>query len=152
MDQAKLDKLRSMSDQVRIGGKGSARRKKKVLHKNATTDDKKLQTSLKKMGLNTIPTIEEVNMFKDDGNVIHFKNPKVQASLQANTFAISGTAETKTITEMLPSVLNQLGLNNLESLKKLASDLQATSKTDTADVDDDVPDLVEDFDEKCKAE
>ncbi|CAB4028308.1 Hypothetical predicted protein, partial [Paramuricea clavata] len=50
--------------------------KKKVVHKTATTDDKRLQTSLKKLAVNTIPGIEEVNMIKDDGNVIHFLNPK----------------------------------------------------------------------------
>jgi len=42
--------------------KGSARRKKKVLHKTTVGDDKKLQTSLKKLGLNPIPSIEEVGI------------------------------------------------------------------------------------------
>jgi len=41
---------------------GSARRKKKVLHKTTVGDDKKLQTSLKKLGLNPIPSIEEVGI------------------------------------------------------------------------------------------
>ena len=40
---------------------GSARRKKKVIHRTNTTDDKKLQVSLKKLGLTTIPGIEEVD-------------------------------------------------------------------------------------------
>ena len=34
-------------------------------------------------------------MIKEDGQVIHFNNPKVQASLAANTFAITGHAEMK---------------------------------------------------------
>ena len=34
-------------------------------------------------------------MIKGDGSVIHFNNPKVQASLSANTFAVTGHAETK---------------------------------------------------------
>ena len=34
-------------------------------------------------------------MIKEDGQVIHFNNPKVQASLAANTFAITGHAENK---------------------------------------------------------
>ena len=34
-------------------------------------------------------------MMKEDGQVIHFNNPKVQASLGANTFAITGLAENK---------------------------------------------------------
>jgi nascent polypeptide-associated complex subunit beta len=39
-------------------------------------DDKKLQTSLKKLNVQPIQAIEEVNMFKEDGNVIHFAAPK----------------------------------------------------------------------------
>jgi nascent polypeptide-associated complex subunit beta len=89
------EKLKQMQQQVRIGGKGSARRKKKVVHRTATTDDKKLQSTLKRLSVNPIPGIEEVNMIKDDGTVIHFTNPKVQASLSANTFAVNGHGETK---------------------------------------------------------
>lgn len=58
MDQEKLARMQA---QVRIGGKGTARRKKKVVHRSATTDDKKLQSSLKKLAVSTIPGIEEVN-------------------------------------------------------------------------------------------
>ena len=46
MNQKKLKQLQA---QVRIGGKGTARRKKKFVHRTATTDDKKLQSSLKKL-------------------------------------------------------------------------------------------------------
>jgi nascent polypeptide-associated complex subunit beta len=42
----------------------------------ATGDDKKLQQTLKRLGVNNIPQVDEVNMFKDDGTVMHFKNPK----------------------------------------------------------------------------
>lgn len=62
----------------------------------------------------------QVNMIKDDGTVIHFNNPKVQASLSANTFAITGHAESKQLTEMLPGILSQLGADSLSSLRKLA--------------------------------
>merc|ERR1719270_1398526 len=86
------EKLKMLQAQVRIGGKGTVRRKKKVVHRTATTDDKKLQSSLKKLSVNNIPGIEEVNMIKDDGTVIHFNNPKVQASLAANTFAVTGSS------------------------------------------------------------
>ncbi|KAM7335281.1 hypothetical protein ACRRTK_005758 [Alexandromys fortis] len=85
MNQEKLAKLQA---QVRIGEKGTARRKKKVVHRTATADDKKLQFSLKKLGVNNISGIEEVNMFTNQGTVIHFNNLKVQASLAANTFTI----------------------------------------------------------------
>lgn len=46
------------------------------MHKSAGTDDKKLQTTLKKMNVQPLQAIEEVNMFKADGNVIHFAAPK----------------------------------------------------------------------------
>ncbi|KAG9384144.1 NAC-domain-containing protein [Pyrenophora tritici-repentis] len=57
-------------------GKGTPRRKVKKVHKSAGTDDKKLQTALKKLNVQPIQAIEEVNMFKTDGNVIHFSAPK----------------------------------------------------------------------------
>lgn len=108
---------------------GTARRKKKVVHKTAATDDKKLQSNLKKMSVTNIPGIEEVNMIKDDGTVIHFSTPKVQASVPANTFSITGTAENKQITDMLPGILNQLGPESLTHLKKLANNVTTQFKT-----------------------
>ncbi|KAG2466967.1 FCHO2 protein, partial [Polypterus senegalus] len=137
---------------------GTARRKKKVVHRTATADDKKLQFSLKKLGVNNISGIEEVNMFTNQGTVIHFNNPKVQASLAANTFTITGHAETKQLTEMLPSILNQLGADSLTSLRRLAEALPKQSVDGKAPLaageedDDDVPDLVENFDEASKNE
>ena len=62
-------------------------------------------------------------MFTNQGTVIHFNNPKVQASLAANTFTITGHAENKQLTEMLPSILNQLGADSLTSLRRLAEAL-----------------------------
>ncbi|XP_075889385.1 transcription factor BTF3 homolog 4-like isoform X2 [Nelusetta ayraudi] len=154
MNQEKLAKLQA---QVRIGGKGSARRKKKVVHRTATADDKKLQFSLKKLGVNNISGIEEVNMFTNQGTVIHFNNPKVQASLAANTFTITGHAENKQLTEMLPGILNQLGADSLTSLRRLAETLPKPGDSKTPLVtaeeeDDEVPDLVENFDEASKNE
>ncbi|KAJ8687837.1 hypothetical protein QAD02_023631 [Eretmocerus hayati] len=147
------EKLKKLQAQVRIGGKGTPRRKKKVVHATAATDDKKLQSCLKKLSVNNIPGIEEVNMIKDDGTVIHFNNPKAQASLQANTFAITGHGENKQITEMLPGILSQLGAEGLNQLKRLASSVAGSGMPKTTiDEDDEVPDLVENFDEPSKAE
>lgn len=70
----------------------------------------------------TTPPLQ-VNMFTNHGTVIHFNNPKVQASLAANTFTITGHAENKQITEMLPGILNQLGADSLTSLRRLAENL-----------------------------
>jgi len=160
------EKLAKMAAQVRTGGKGSVRRKKKAIHKTTTTDDKRLQNTLKRLGVNNIPAIEEVNLFKDNGTVIHFNNPKgeqpislssasssprsvcprwlcgflrrcaelrccfasrvcaVQASIAANTYVVSGHAETKKLQDLLPGIINQLGPDNLANLKKLAETYQ----------------------------
>jgi len=154
MNAEKLRKLQQQSAQVRIGGKGTPRRKKKVVHATAATDDKKLQSSLKKLSVNTIPGIEEVNMIKDDGTVIHFNNPKAQASLAANTFAITGHAESKQITEMLPGILSQLGPEGLTQLKRLASSVASSAGGAklTIDEEDEVPELVGNFDDASKEE
>jgi hypothetical protein len=61
---------------TQYSGKGTPRRKVKKVHRAAGTDDKKLQTALKKLNVQPIQAIEEVNMFKSDGNVIHFSAPK----------------------------------------------------------------------------
>jgi len=45
------EKLKQLQESVRIGGKGTARRKKKIVHRTATTDDKKLQSTLKKLSV-----------------------------------------------------------------------------------------------------
>merc|ERR1712070_274560 len=111
--------LARLQAQVRIGGKGSVRRKK-VVHKTTTTDDKRLQNTLKRLGINSIPAIEEVNLFMDSGEVVHFTNPKVQASIAANTYVIIGVAETKKLQDLFPGILNQVDKSVLPSLKKIA--------------------------------
>merc|ERR1719290_68462 len=105
--------------------------------------------------MNNIPGIEEVNMIRDDGHVIHFNNPKVQASLAANTFAITGHAETKLVTEILPQIINQLGPDSLRHLyqggRKDGGDLNGHPDT-IAEDDEEVPELVDNFDAPSKNE
>eukprot|EP00250_Pteridium_aquilinum_P006720 c16580_g1_i1 orf=159-623(+) len=137
------EKLMKMASAVRTGGKGTVRRKKKAVHKTTTTDDKRLQNTLKRLGVNAIPGIEEVNIFKDD-TVIHFTNPKVQASIAANTWVVSGSPQTKRLQDLLPGIINQLGPDNLANLKKIAEQYQRRESIPEADEDDDeVPELVE---------
>ncbi|KAF7360449.1 Nascent polypeptide-associated complex subunit beta [Mycena venus] len=76
-DPAKLAKLQAQSAAARIGGKGTVRRKVVRKPKASTVqDDKKLQGALKKLNVQPIPGVEEVNMFREDGNVLHFTAPK----------------------------------------------------------------------------
>ncbi|XP_034575068.1 basic transcription factor 3 isoform X1 [Setaria viridis] len=153
-----VDKLKKMAGAVRTGGKGSVRRKKKAVHKTTTTDDKRLQSTLKRIGVNTIPGIEEVNIFKDDV-VIQFQNPKVQASIPANTWVVSGVPQTKSLQDLLPTIINQLGPDNLENLRRLAEQFQKVPGAEggasaAAQDDDDVPELVpgETFEEAAEKE
>merc|ERR1712154_198528 len=125
------------------------RRKKKVASRSsAAQSDVKLSAALKKLGATNIPGIEEVNFFKDDGKVIHFQNPRVQASIQANTYIISGPNDTKPLQDLLPSIVSQLGMENISQLQNFAASAAAAGGAAAApevveDDDDDVPDLVE---------
>jgi nascent polypeptide-associated complex subunit beta len=74
------DKLKKLEGQVRTGGPGSVRRKKKAVHKSAAADEQKLTSTLKRLGVTNIPGIEEVSLFREDGTVIHFVNPKRKIS------------------------------------------------------------------------
>ncbi|CAO3689144.1 unnamed protein product [Umbelopsis ramanniana] len=140
------DKLAKLQAQVRIGGKGTPRRKVKKITKSAGTDDRKLQATLQKLSVQPIAGIEEVNMFKEDGNVIHFANPKVHAAMNSNTYAVYGRAQEKELTELVPGILSQLGPDSLASLRKLAEAYQAAQGSANAEDDDEIPELVENFD------
>jgi len=129
--------------ETRTGGKGTARRKVKVVHKNVKHDDKRLKTLLNKLNVRDIAAIEEVNLFKDDGHVIHFANPKVQASIPANTYVVSGQAEEKELKDLLPGIINQLGPDNLADLKRIYSSYQSEANAQG----EDLPELVGNFDD-----
>mmetsp|Transcript_5866 Transcript_5866/g.9107 ORF Transcript_5866/g.9107 Transcript_5866/m.9107 type:complete len:113 (+) Transcript_5866:67-405(+) len=106
---------------------------------------KKLQSSLKRLGVNPIHQIETVEMWCEDDTVVTFKKPQVQASIAANTYSISGPHE------RTQGVMPETGPSMAE-LQALMASMQAKAGTGAApagddDDDDDVPDLVENFDE-----
>lgn len=151
IDQEKLRRLQNSKNPNRIGGKGSARRKHKTQPKDtAVADSKKLQLTLRKIVSTPLDGIDEVNMFKDNGEVIHFTNPQVFCAPNANTFTVAGMNETKKISEM-PQILNQLGLEGLQAWAKSAqtneilSDLSKTTTGAAKRMGIDA-DKVEDFD------
>lgn len=129
------------------GGAGTARRKVKAAHKTSGGDEKKLSGVLKKLGTQTIPGIEEVNLFTSDSNIIHFASPKVQANVQAHTFVVSGNAVTKPVEFFLPGILSQLSPEGVEKLRKAAQQRETDLGDAEDDDDDDIPDLVENFEE-----
>jgi nascent polypeptide-associated complex subunit beta len=80
----------------------------------------------------------------------------VQASIAANTWVVSGPSQTKKLQDILPSIINQLGPDNLANLKKLAQQFQKKDNLGgiAEEEDDDVPELVEGetFEEAAKEE
>ena len=50
--------------------------KPQCIEKVCRVSSQYLQNTLKKLGVNAIQGIEEVNMIKDDGYVLHFVSPK----------------------------------------------------------------------------
>ncbi|CED82502.1 nascent polypeptide-associated complex subunit beta [Phaffia rhodozyma] len=154
MDQAKLARLQAA---VKIGGKGTPRRK--VIKKSASSsqaDDVKLHNALKKLQVATIGPVDEVNMFQEDGKVLHFQTPQVHAALPSNTTVVYGVGKPKEITELLPNILSQLGP---ESLRKLADSYQQImeqrKQMEGADAekaeDEGVPSQVESFEVEDEA-
>jgi nascent polypeptide-associated complex subunit beta len=135
---------------AKTGGAGSMKLKAKAPLKSEG-DDKKLSAILKKMQATPLANIEEVNIFKSDGNVINIRQPKITASIPSNTFAISGRGEDKPLTDLLPGILSQLGPESMEKLKEYAAAMGAAQGAaggaDEDDDDDEVPDLVENFEE-----
>lgn len=117
---------------TQTGGKGTMRRKVKKTNK-FVGDDKRLQYTLRSVGAANIPGIEEVQMIKDDGHVLTFHNPKVQAAPNANTYVISGVPEEKEIS--IPELLQHLSSAGFE----VGNAAEASGA--------DIPKLVEVFDD-----
>lgn len=159
--RAKLRERCAKSQQ--LGGKGTARRKARKTHKSVVGDDKKLQLTLKRLGATSIFGVEEVFLLRADGSALRFLNPKVQAAPTANTYVVAGAAEEKANAGSLLGVRGLLGgaagsLDasgiNPEMLKQLQEHVESFSRKErqkeTADGEDDVPDLVENFEEAAK--
>jgi len=147
-------------DNSRTGGKGTQRRKKKTVHKNQLTDDKKLKTVIKKYNFHPLNDISEVNMFKDDGSIMNFKQPEVLASIPSNTVVVMGKSETKSVKDLLPDIIQHLGPKQFEALKDIMKGMKKPGKEgdsikEAANEDDDgeVPNLVgtANFEEASKA-
>jgi nascent polypeptide-associated complex subunit beta len=70
--------------------------RRKIVRKSKpsnTQDDKKLQGALKKLNVQPITGVEEVNMFREDGNVLHFSAPKGETfSLLCQVMRIAATS------------------------------------------------------------
>ena len=85
--------------------------------------------------------IDEVNMFKDDFSVVHFKKPAIQFSVRENLLVVTGANEVKQLKEMMPDILKQVGPKQAEHLKSAGQSMNPVKESNEED-DDDVPDLV----------
>mmetsp|Transcript_6028 Transcript_6028/g.9989 ORF Transcript_6028/g.9989 Transcript_6028/m.9989 type:complete len:251 (-) Transcript_6028:36-788(-) len=135
--QAKLRaRYGNKAGSTRTGGGKNAMRRKKFRPKKSTNEfEKRLQSNLKKLSCNTIPGIEEVNLFKSDGTVIHFVSPKVDAEVASNTFIVSGNYTQNKIEELLPDILPQIGSDHLTQLKTYAEKFEALKPSNDDDND-----------------
>ena len=79
---------------LKLGGKGTQKRKKIITHKTTTVADKRIAAIAKKAGTRNLNETTEINIFKDDNSVIHFKKPKVEYYLKEKITFITGTPDT----------------------------------------------------------
>ena len=138
-------KMEEKFGNVKLGGKGTQKKKKIATHKTQATQDKKIVAIAKKSGARNLGETAEINIFKDDNNVIHFKKPKLEYSAKEKVTFITGFPENKTIKDLLPGIIRQLGPKQLGFIKEYAE----TLKNNPAKQEE-KPDLVEDFEEVSK--
>lgn len=126
------DKLAKLQEKVRIGGKGTPRRKMKkspaptgpspaqIKNNKIAEEGNRMANSLAPLNACSFSPIDEVNMFHQDGHVIHFDKPSVNAAHVANTFVIGGLGTNKAMADLAPGILSQLGSRALDNLKRMA--------------------------------
>ena len=104
---------------------GSSRRKNNRTNKSGKANQAHFNATLRlvdaihKLNTKQVQGIEEINMFTDDGNVIHFKKPTVENNKTTNVYIIDGPNETKKFSEIFkkqPGILKQLGMDGFKAL------------------------------------
>lgn len=101
-------------------------------------EDIKVTGAVTKLGSRPLTNVSEANFFHADGTVTHFQKPKVIAAVQNNTYCVTGKAHKKQLAELMPGILNQIGLEGLQQLK----DLMGAGESAEAE-EEETPDLVE---------
>ncbi|KMZ97469.1 hypothetical protein PVNG_06509 [Plasmodium vivax North Korean] len=146
-----------------IGGKGSARRKIKKVHKNSMSNEKKINLILKKIGASYFGDVDEICVYKAGDTYMEFKRPKLSASLQSNTYVVTGkfTEQKIDINKIFEGLKGNknVDMNLLEKIKNdpniknlLNKENNGNAKKEAAQEAADVPDLVENFEEVSKEE
>ena len=134
---------------TQLGGKGTQKRKKEAKHRGGKVEaDKKIVALDKKSQARKINEVSEINIFRDDNTVVHFKKPTLEYSFKEKVSFVSGTHETKNIKDLLPGIIKQLGPKQFEFMKEYAETLKKKDKK--TDKIEEAPELVEDFEEVSK--
>lgn len=82
-------KLKQLENVVRIGGKGSTRRKHKHIPRPSMIDENRLRSSLQKLPMSVLTGIQQVHLSMQDGGQKVMYYPKVECSVQSNVYIIS---------------------------------------------------------------
>ena len=123
VDELKLEALRKLGQSLRLGGRGTARRKFKVVRKAGKMDDVKYQNALRKAGLNPVGEVEKVQVYHEDGTIWTYQNPRLHSNPQAAQFCIQGKYEE---TKPTPETEAQIAarefdqLSDIDKLRRLA--------------------------------
>ncbi|KAH8375790.1 hypothetical protein KR200_009934, partial [Drosophila serrata] len=84
-------KFKTIENAVRIGGKGSMRRKYKRVPASAPMEEKRLQTTLNKLSLSPMNGIEKLTLQMEDQSELVITMPQVQGSTGSNLLVVTGT-------------------------------------------------------------
>ena len=134
---------------TRLGGKGTQKRKHKAKDKNKMSTSKKMKTIEKKLGVQPLPDIAEVNLFREDGNVWHFANPNLKGSIQNQVLIVSQEPEIKNIQNNFAEFVSHMGPNEMSKLKDMVKDMKPPGEEKEAKLEapedeeeDEAPELV----------
>ena len=88
-------KMEEKFGNLKLGGKGTQKRKKIVVHKSTAVQDKKISAIAKKVNAKNLGETAEINVFKEDNSVLHFKKPKIEYSVKEKITFVTGIPENK---------------------------------------------------------
>ncbi|KAI4835757.1 transcription factor BTF3 [Plasmodium brasilianum] len=145
-----------------IGGKGSARRKIKKVHKTSISNEKKINLILKKIGASYFGDVDEICVYKAGDTYLEFKRPKLSASLQSNTYVVTGkyTEQKIDLNKIFEGLKGNKNvdknllekLKNDPNIKNLLNKENEAKKREEQEQAAEIPDLVENFEEVSKEE
>ena len=135
------------STNTRLGGKGTPKRKLKVVHHANTSTDKHTKEVIKKLQAQPLQDLVEVNLFQNDMKVLQFKNPEVFGNIPNQTFIVCGKPEEKNVRDNFGEFVSQLPPSQIAQLKQtVQNDFKGAEKAKA----EEAPQLVNFEDESKK--